>query len=72
MRFPATRTAERGRRWRWTFDAYETRIDHLIGYDSGFNLVNVDEARIRGAEFTVAAALAVFEEQAKGVFDEQA
>jgi vitamin B12 transporter len=42
----------------WTFNVYETRIDALTGYDSFFNLVQVDEARIRGAEFTFATTLA--------------
>jgi vitamin B12 transporter len=44
--------AQYGQGWNWTFNAYETRIDDLIGYDTAFNLVNVDKARIRGAELT--------------------
>ena len=44
--------------WNWTFNVYETRIDSLTGYDSFFNLVQVDEARIRGAELTFATSLA--------------
>lgn len=43
---------------RWALDAYETRIDDLIGYDSSFALVQADEARIRGAEFTLDTRLA--------------
>ncbi|MBP3973029.1 TonB-dependent vitamin B12 receptor [Pseudoxanthomonas spadix] len=44
--------AQYGQGWNWTFNAYETRIEDLIGYDTAFNLVNVDKARIRGAELT--------------------
>ncbi|HEY5972069.1 MAG TPA: TonB-dependent vitamin B12 receptor [Pseudoxanthomonas sp.] len=44
--------------WTWTFNVFETRIDALTGYDSFFNLVQVDEARIRGAELTFATSLA--------------
>jgi vitamin B12 transporter len=44
--------AQYGQGWNWTFNAYETRIDDLIGYDTAFNLVNVDKAKIRGAELT--------------------
>jgi vitamin B12 transporter len=44
--------AQYGEGWNWTFNAYETRIKDLIGYDTAFNLVNVDKARIRGAELT--------------------
>ena len=44
--------------WNWTFNVYETRIDSLTGYDSFFNLVQVDEARIRGAELTFATSIA--------------
>ena len=41
----------------WTFNVFETRIDSLTGFDSFFNLVQVDEARIRGAELTFATAV---------------
>ena len=44
--------------WNWTFNVFETRIDSLTGYDSFFNLVQVDEARIRGAELTFATSFA--------------
>lgn len=44
--------------WTWTFNVYETRIDSLTGYDSAFELVQVDEARIRGAELTFATSIA--------------
>jgi vitamin B12 transporter len=44
--------AQYGQGWNWTFNAHETRIEDLIGYDTAFNLVNVDKARIRGAELT--------------------
>lgn len=47
--------------WNWTFNAYETRIDQLIGYDSGFALVNVAKARVRGAELTGSVSLAGFD-----------
>ncbi|MET0581156.1 MAG: TonB-dependent vitamin B12 receptor [Pseudoxanthomonas sp.] len=44
--------------WNWTFNVYQTRIESLTGYDSSFNLVQTDEALIRGAEFTFATTLA--------------
>ena len=44
--------------WNWTFNVFETRIDSLTGYDSFYNLVQVDEARIRGAELTFATTIA--------------
>jgi vitamin B12 transporter len=44
--------------WSWTLDAYETRIDDLISYDSSIFLPNnIDKARIRGIEFTVDTTL---------------
>ena len=45
----------------WTFNVFQTRIDELIGYDTGFALLNVDESRIRGAELTAHATLAGWE-----------
>lgn len=54
--------------WNWTFNAYETRIDQLIGYDSNFDLVNVAEARIRGAELTGYLSLAGFDLNAQASF----
>ena len=54
--------------WNWTFDAYETRVDQLIGYDSSFNIVNVAEARIRGAELTGYLSLAGFDINAQASF----
>jgi vitamin B12 transporter len=44
--------------WNWTLNVFETRIDSLTGYDSFFNLVQADKARIRGAELTFATTLA--------------
>ena len=44
--------------WNWALDAYQTRVDDLIGYNSMFELIQADEARIRGAEFTLGATLA--------------
>ena len=45
--------------WNWALDVFETRIDDLITYDSTtFMMAQVEEATIRGAEFTVAATLA--------------
>lgn len=54
--------------WNWTFNAYETRVDQLIGYDSSFDLVNVAEARIRGAELTGFVSLAGFDINAQASF----
>src|SRR3546814_459079 len=43
----------------WTLNAYETRIDDLISYDSSIFLPNnIDQARIRGVELTVDTTLA--------------
>lgn len=44
--------------WRWALDAYQTRIDDMVGYDAGWNLIQADEARIRGAELSLGARLA--------------
>lgn len=52
--------------WNWTFNVFETRIDDLIvfifppPFFQGIGL-NVDEARIRGAEFTFGFKLAGFD-----------
>ena len=54
--------------WNWTLNAYETRVDQLIGYDSSFNIVNVAEARIRGAELTGHLSLAGFDINAQASF----
>ncbi|RUR32931.1 TonB-dependent receptor [Vreelandella andesensis] len=52
--------------WFWDFAAYQTDVDDLIALDATFRPVNVDKARIRGAElsagveidkWTLAAAL---------------
>lgn len=46
-------------RWSWTLNAYQTRIDDLISYDAAlFVPNNIDQARIRGVEFTVDTTLA--------------
>ena len=44
--------------WRWALDAYQTRVDDLVGYNSIFELIQADEARIRGAELTLGATVA--------------
>ena len=49
--------------WNWSFNVYESRIDNLIVFSyPPPNFVgigrNIDEARIRGAEFTYATTLA--------------
>ena len=51
--------------WHWQLSAYDTRIDDLIAYDAAIGLPNnIDEARIRGAEFTYGATLAGWDLQA--------
>lgn len=51
--------SQSGDAWRWALDAYETRIDDLITYDgTSFRMIQVEKARIRGAELTVGATLA--------------
>ncbi len=48
--------------WSWTFNVYQNKVDQLISYDAAIFLPNnIDEARIRGAEFTVDVALAGFD-----------
>lgn len=39
----------------WSVRAFETRISDLIGYDTAFNLANVNTARIRGVENELSA-----------------
>lgn len=53
--------AQYGQGWNWTFNAYETRIDQLIGLDANFLPFNTSKARIRGAELTGALSLAGFD-----------
>ncbi|MET0936970.1 MAG: TonB-dependent receptor [Luteibacter sp.] len=36
--------------WNWAVNAYQTRVDDLIGYDANFLPINVSKARIRGLE----------------------
>lgn len=51
--------AQYGKDWRWSLDAYETRIEDLITFSGEtWKMVQVDEARIRGAEFTVDVTVA--------------
>jgi len=48
--------------WNWTFNVYQNKVDQLISYDAAIFLPNnIDEARIRGAEFTVDFVLAGFD-----------
>lgn len=48
--------------WNWTFNVYQNKVDQLISYDAAIFLPNnIDEARIRGAEFTVDFTLAGFD-----------
>ncbi len=41
--------------WFWDLAAYQTKVDDLIALDETFRPVNVDEARIRGAELALGA-----------------
>ncbi|WP_407353922.1 TonB-dependent vitamin B12 receptor [Luteimonas sp. R10] len=51
--------AQAGDGWNWSLDLFENRVDDLINYDATtFTPVNVDRARLRGAEATVAATIA--------------
>ena len=48
--------------WSWTFNVYQNEVDQLISYDAAIFLPNnIDEARIRGAEFTVDFTLGGFD-----------
>lgn len=53
-----SKSAEIGLRYdglgRLAVNLFQTRVDELIGYDSAFNVVNIDEARITGAEIEYA------------------
>ncbi|GHE22851.1 TonB-dependent receptor domain-containing protein [Halomonas urumqiensis] len=44
--------------WFWDLSAYRTEVDDLIGPDANFLPVNVDRARLHGAELAVGAELA--------------
>lgn len=39
---------------RWSFSAFQTDVGDLIGIDASFMAINVDSARIRGLESTIA------------------
>ncbi|MGM0983786.1 MAG: TonB-dependent receptor domain-containing protein [Pseudomonadota bacterium] len=43
--------------WFWDLVAYQTEVDELIALDASFRPVNVDEARIHGAELSAGAEL---------------
>ncbi|MGM0987627.1 MAG: TonB-dependent receptor domain-containing protein [Pseudomonadota bacterium] len=43
--------------WFWDLAAYQTEVDDLIALDAAFRPVNVNEARIRGAELSAGAEL---------------
>ena len=60
--------AQHGEGWRWGIDAYETHIEQLIGYDDSFNLVNVNQARIRGVEATGFVTVAGWDIEAQASF----
>jgi vitamin B12 transporter len=36
--------------WNWAVNAYQTKVDDLIGYDASFLPINVSKARLRGLE----------------------
>ncbi|UPG90082.1 TonB-dependent receptor [Luteibacter aegosomaticola] len=36
--------------WNWAVNAYQTKVDDLIGFDANFLPINVSQARIRGLE----------------------
>lgn len=51
--------AQHGNGWHWSFDAYQTRVDDLITYDSStWMMSQVEKARITGAELTGGIELA--------------
>jgi vitamin B12 transporter len=43
--------------WNWAINAYQTKLDDLIGYDAFFTPINVAKARLRGVEGQVGADL---------------
>ncbi len=53
--------AQYGNGWSWTFDVFESRVDDLIFLDTAFVPQNIQEARIRGAELTLATTLVGFD-----------
>lgn len=42
---------------RWAVNVFDMRVRDLIGFDSGFNVVNINTARIRGVEIEGATRL---------------
>ncbi|TDO06213.1 MULTISPECIES: TonB-dependent receptor domain-containing protein [Halomonas] len=44
--------------WFWDLAAYQTQVDELIALDADFRPVNVNKARIRGAELSIGADVA--------------
>ncbi|XKG30851.1 TonB-dependent receptor [Vreelandella aquamarina] len=44
-------------RWFWDAAIYQTEVDELIALDANFTPVNVDKARIQGAELSLGAEL---------------
>lgn len=47
-----------GKRVNWQLSAYENQITDLIASDASYNMYNIDEARIRGLEFSANTQLA--------------
>ncbi|QWT19641.1 TonB-dependent receptor [Bacillus sp. NP157] len=43
--------------WNWAVNAYQTKVNDLIGFDANFLPINVSEARIRGLEGQLGADL---------------
>jgi len=43
---------------RWLLNAYETKVNDLIGFDASFTPVNIDMARIRGLELSTGTLVA--------------
>lgn len=52
--------------WRWTVDLYQNNVDDLVSYDSTTALPgNIDTARLRGGEATIATSVAGWDLQAQ-------
>ncbi len=45
----------------WSVNAYQTKIDQLIGFDASFTPVNIDKARIRGLDAVASTQLAAWD-----------
>ncbi|RNF82229.1 TonB-dependent vitamin B12 receptor [Montanilutibacter psychrotolerans] len=68
-----SRSAELGLAWQKAnhgvaLNVFETRVEDLIGTDIAFRAININEARVRGAELTANASFGVWDASASASF----